>query len=197
MRRLIPMFSLIGGGLLGGLGLSRTAFAGSNMPQMDFSNPLNGSQVVWLVIILVVLYLVLARWALPGVGGILAERAQRIQVDLDAAHVAKVEADAAVAELQAAIRSARDEANAAVAQATEAAKAQAASRAAALSKKLDARLQQAEAEIAAARAQAMAAIRPIATETAGVLMARLTGAAADEATLSRGVQDALAARGLA
>jgi F-type H+-transporting ATPase subunit b len=197
MRRLIPTFSLIGGGVLGGLGLSRAAFAGSNMPQMDFSNPLNGSQVVWLVIILVVLYLVLARWALPGVGGILAERAQRIQVDLDAAHVAKVEADAAVAELQAAIRSARDEANAAVAQATEAAKAQAASQAAALSKKLDARLQQAEAEIAAARAQAMAAIRPIAAETAGVLMARLTGAAADEATLSRGVEDALAARGLA
>ncbi|GAB0115368.1 hypothetical protein AcidC75_28920 [Acidisoma sp. C75] len=173
------------------------AYAGSNMPQMDFSNPLNGSQVVWLVILLVVLYLILSRWALPGVGSILADRAQRIQVDLDAAHAAKVEADAAVAELQAAIRSARDEANAAVAQATEAAKAQAAAQAAELAAKLETRLAEAEAEIAAARAQAMAAIRPIAAETAGVLMARLTGAAANDAALSRGVENALSARGLA
>ncbi|WP_459697763.1 F0F1 ATP synthase subunit B family protein [Acidisoma sp. C75] len=194
MRRLFTPSSLIGGGLLG---LPGAAYAGSNMPQMDFSNPLNGSQVVWLVILLVVLYLILSRWALPGVGSILADRAQRIQVDLDAAHAAKVEADAAVAELQAAIRSARDEANAAVAQATEAAKAQAAAQAAELAAKLETRLAEAEAEIAAARAQAMAAIRPIAAETAGVLMARLTGAAANDAALSRGVENALSARGLA
>lgn len=197
MHRLFATAPRAFGAMLVGLTWAGTAHAESNMPQMDFSNPLNGSQVVWLVILLVVLYLILSRWALPGVGSILADRAQRIQVDLDAAHAAKVEADAAVAELQAAIRSARDEANAAVAQATEAAKAQAAAQAAELAAKLETRLAEAEAEIAAARAQAMAAIRPIAAETAGVLMARLTGAAANDAALSRGVENALSARGLA
>jgi len=183
--------------MLVGLAWAGTAHAESNMPQMDFSNPLNGSQVVWLVILLVVLYLILSRWALPGVGGILADRAQRIQGDLDAAHASKVEADAAVAELHEAIRSARDEANAEVNRATEAAKAQAARQAAELATRLDAQLAEAEAEIAAARAQAMTAIRPIAKETAGVLMARLTGSAVDDAQLTRGVEGALATRGLA
>ncbi len=167
------------------------------MPQMDFSNPLNLAQVVWLAIILVALYFILAGWALPGVGAVLADRAHRIQVDLDSAHAAKAEADAAIAELQAAIKAARDEAQAAVTQATEAAKAEAARQAEALARKLDEQLAHAEAEIAAARTEAMTAIRPIATETAVLLVARLTGAAADEGRLDRGIQDALAARGLA
>lgn len=197
MSRLFTTTSLTSAVALGLLAQAGAAHAASNMPQMDFSNPLNGSQVVWLLIILVVLYLILARWALPGVGAVLADRSQRIQRDLDAAHAAKVEADAAVAELHAAIKSARDEANAEVARATEAAKAAAAAQAAELSAKLDAQLRQAEAEIAAARIQAMTAIRPIASETAALLMARLTGQALDEGKLKQGIQDALAARGLA
>lgn len=197
MRRLLATASLCCGVTLGSLTLPGAAHAASNMPQMDFSNPLNASQVVWLVIILVVLYFILARWALPGVGAVLADRAHRIQSDLDAAHAAKAEADAAVAELHAAIRSARDAAQAEVAQATDAAKAEAARQAAELAGILDARLEKAEAEIAAARTAAMAAIRPIAAETAGLLLARLTGAAPDQARLDQGIQDALAARGLA
>jgi F-type H+-transporting ATPase subunit b len=197
MRRLFTTASLSGGVVLGLLAPAGAAYASSNMPQMDFSNPLNGSQVVWLVIILVVLYLILSRWALPGVGAVLADRDQRIQRDLDAAHAAKVEADAAVAEVHAAIRSARDEANAEIARASEAAKAAAAEQAAELARKLDAQLEKAEAEIAAARTEAMTAIRPIASETATLLMARLTGQAPDDAALGQGIQDALATRGLA
>jgi F-type H+-transporting ATPase subunit b len=197
MRRLIATALPVCGVTLGSLILPVAAHAASNMPQMDFSNPLNLAQVVWLVIILVALYFILAKWALPGVGEVLADRAQRIQVDLDAAHAAKAEADAAIAELQAAIKSARDEAQAEVTKATEAAKAEAARQAEALARKLDAQLAQAEAEIAAARAAAMSAIRPIATETAVLLVGRLTGNAADEVRLGRGIQDALAARGLA
>ncbi len=196
MRRLFTTASLSSGVALGLLAQADAARAASNMPQMDFSNPLNGSQVVWLVIILVVLYFVLSRWALPGVGAVLADRDQRIQRDLDAAHAAKMEADAAVAEVHAAIKSARDEANAQIARATEAAKAAAAEQAAALSSKLDAQLEKAEAEIAAARAEAMTAIRPIASETAALLMARLTGGAPDEVRLTQGIQAALATRGL-
>ncbi|MBW4022535.1 MAG: F0F1 ATP synthase subunit B' [Proteobacteria bacterium] len=196
MRRLLAIASLACGAAIGSLTLSGAAHAASSMPQMDFSNPLNLSQVVWLVIILVVLYFILANWALPGVGAILAERAQRIQTDLDAAHAAKAEADAAVAELQAAIRSAREEATAELARATDAAKADAAHQAEELARTLDERLARAEADIAAARAEAMKAIRPIATETANLLIGRLTGAA-DEARVGRGIDAALSARGMA
>jgi F-type H+-transporting ATPase subunit b len=197
MRRLFATVSLLCAVTLGSLIVPGAALAGSNMPQMDFSNPLNLAQVVWLVIILVALYFILANWALPGVGAVLADRAHRIQVDLDAAHAAKVEADAAIAELHAAIKTARDEAQAEVTKATEAAKADAARQAEALSRKLDEQLARAEADIASARTEAMAAIRPIATETAVLLVGRLTGNVADEGRLGRGIQDALAARGLA
>jgi F-type H+-transporting ATPase subunit b len=197
MRRLIATAALSMGVALGSLALPGAADASSNMPQMDFSNPLNLSQVVWLVIIVVVLYLILARWALPGIGAVLADRAHRIQIDLDAAHAAKAEADAAVAELQAAIKTARDEAQAEIARATDAAKADAARHAEELARRLDAQLEKAEAEIAGARAEAMRAIRPIASETASLLISRLTGAPPDEALVGRGVQEALAARGMA
>jgi hypothetical protein len=43
----------------------------------------------------------------------------------------------------------------------------------------------------------MTAIRPIATETAGLLLGRLTGTAPDEERLGGGIENALAARGLA
>jgi F-type H+-transporting ATPase subunit b len=197
MRRLLATALLGCGATLGSLILPGAARAASNLPQMDFSNPLNLSQVVWLVIILVALYFILAKWALPGVGAVLADRAHRIQIDLDAAHAAKAEADAAIAELQAAIKSARDEAQAQVTKATEEAKAEAARQAAELARKLDEQLAHAEAEIAAARAEAMTSIRPIATETAALLMARLTGNTPDEVRLGGGIHDAMAARGLA
>ena len=144
MRRLLATALLICGATLWSLVLPGAAHAASNLPQMDFSNPLNLAQVVWLVIILVALYFILANWALPGVGTVLADRAHRIQVDLDAAHRAKAEADSA-----------------------------------------------------SARTEAMKAIRPIATETAGLLVARLTGNAADQGRLGSEIQDAMAARGLA
>lgn len=197
MRRLLATALLICGATLWSLVLPGAAHAASNLPQMDFSNPLNLAQVVWLVIILVALYFILANWALPGVGTVLADRAHRIQVDLDAAHRAKAEADSAIAELHAAIKSARDEAQAEVTKAAEGAKAEAARQAEALAQKLDEQLARAEAEIASARTEAMKAIRPIATETAGLLVARLTGNAADQGRLGSDIQDAMAARGLA
>jgi F-type H+-transporting ATPase subunit b len=197
MRRVLAIALPACAATFGSLIPPHAAQAASNMPQMDFSNPLNLAQVVWLVIILVALYFILAKWALPGVGAVLADRAHRIQVDLDMAHAAKAEADAAIAELQAAIKSARDAAQAEVTKATEAAKAEAARQAETLARKLDEQLAHAEAEIAAARAEAMTAIRPIATETAVLLIGRLTGNAPDPGRLGAGIQDALAARGLA
>ena len=197
MRRLLAALLPSCGAILGSLILPGAAQAGSNMPQMDFSNPLNLAQVVWLVIILIVLYFILAKWALPGVGVVLADRADRIQADLNAARLAKAEADTAIAELQAAIKAARDEAQAQVTQATDAAKAEAGRQSEALARKLDEQLARAEAEIASARAEAMTAIRPIATETAALLLDRLTGNPPDGGRLDRGIADALAARGMA
>ena len=82
------------------------AEAKEGMPQLDFKNVLLRSQVVWLVIIFVLLYVLLSRWALPKIATVLEKRASTIEGDLNAARSAKASADAAVAELTAKTREA-------------------------------------------------------------------------------------------
>ncbi|MGH6990996.1 MAG: hypothetical protein ACREE3_13945, partial [Stellaceae bacterium] len=93
------------------------AFAAESkgMPQFALGNPLTLSQVLWMCVIFAVLYGVLSIWALPALGSVIENRAERIRADLEAAKGAKREADTAVAELTVATQRARAEAPAAIA----------------------------------------------------------------------------------
>ncbi len=173
------------------------AEAKKGMPQLDFGNVLTKSQVVWLAIIFVLLYLLLSKWALPMVGTVLEKRAATIAGDLQAAQTAKLAADAAVAELTAKTRAAQAGAQAEIASAVDAAKAVATAQAASLNARLEAQLSEAERQIAAARNAAMGALRQVAGETAAVVVARLTGTSPAAATIDTAVGSALAVRGLA
>lgn len=173
---------------------AHAAQAAEGMPQLDFANPLMLAQIVWLVIIFVVLYLILGRWALPQVGEVLQHRAQTIAADLDVARAAKAQADAAVAEQRTATREAQARAQAAVNEAVATARAQQAEQAASLGAQLDAQLAEAEQRIAAARNAAMGALREVAGEAAGTLVTRLTGRPPNPGGLDRAVSDALRAR---
>ena len=165
------------------------------MPQLDFKNPLTTSQVVWLVFIFSALYFLLARWGLPKVADVLEARATSIASDLDAARQAKSASDAAVSAMNEATRKAHTAAQAEIAAAVERSKQAAAAQAAALNARLDEQLAAAEQRIAAARAAAMGALRQVATETADVVVTRLTGTAPGRAALDQAVGAALAARG--
>jgi F-type H+-transporting ATPase subunit b len=171
--------------------------AEKGMPQLDFKNPLTISQVVWLALIFVALYLLLSKWALPQVGAVLEMRAGRIAGDLDAARAAKGQADAAVADLTESTRSAHASAQAEIAGAVASAKQVAAEQSAKLSARLDAQLEAAEGRIDVARTAAMGALRQVAGETAGEVISRLTGATPDAAQVDQAVGGVLAARGLA
>ena len=120
----------------------------------------------------------------------------RISADLEAAHGAKAEADAAMAAHREATARARAEAQAAVAAATQQASAEAAQRSEALNARLARQIEEAEARIAAARESAMGALRQVSTETAENLVAKL-GARADRGAIGAAVDRALAARGQA
>ena len=173
------------------------AMADGTMPQMDFHNPLTGDQVLWMVVILVVLYFLLARWGLPEVGKVLENRTSVITRDLTAAQGAKTAADQAVAQLNLTMTQARNSAQAQIAAAVAQAKAEAAVQAAALAAKLDQKLAESEAQIEAARRQALAAIKPVAQEAAGTIMRKLTGAEPALDVIGQRVDDALAARKVA
>ena len=196
-----PTFPAIRGaasvGLLGGMSLFSVAQAAEKkggMPQLDFANPLTIAQVVWLAIIFAVLYLLLSRWALPQVGAVLEQRANRIQGDLEAAKSAKASADAAVVELTAATRQAQATAQAELAGAVAAASEAAAAQAATLNARLDKQLADAEGRINAARAAAVGALRSVATDTAVAVVTRLVGIAPSAGSVEHAVDAALAAR---
>jgi len=170
------------------------AMAASSMPQMDFSNPLTTSQVVWMAVILAVLYLLLAQWGLPAMGKILARRAATIEADLNAARAAKAEADKAVADLNKTMKDARAAAQSKMATAVAEAKAQALAESQALAARLEAQLADSEAQIAGAREAAIAAIKPVAAEVATEILLRLTGRKPEAAALTPEIDAAYAAQ---
>lgn len=191
MRRLAPLAAA------GLTLLSSAAFAAGEkegMPQLAFGNPLTISQIVWLVVIFFALYQLLANWALPKVAGVLEARAAAIASDLEAARKAKAESDAAVAAVNEASRLARAEAQAEINTAIEAAKRNASAQAAQLDERLNAMLAAAEAQIAVARKAAMGALREVASDTATVVVTRLTGRPPSAVALDAAVESALAAR---
>ena len=166
----------------------------AGMPQLDFGNPLTTSHMVWGVLIFVVLYLLLSRWALPQVGAVLEMRAEVIGRDLETARASQDAADAAVAELTEATRAAQATAQAEVSGAVAAAKAAAAEQAAVLNARLESQLAAAERQIGEARRSALGALRQVATETAMEVVGRLTGLAPDAGAVDNAVGAALAAR---
>lgn len=181
--------------LLAGAALGLTpsiAMAGGKLPQMDFANPLTGEQVVWMAIIMIGLYFILSRWALPQIGQVIENRQNRILSDLDTARAAKARAEHAVAELNLAIRNAREASQSAIAEAVNAAKAKAREQSAALTAELDAQIARAEAEIDISRQQAVAALPPVAEEVTASLLQRLTGTSADRARIERTIAAILA-----
>lgn len=169
---------------------------GGGMPQLDFGNPLTISQIVWMLLIFGALYYVMARYALPQVGDVLAARRARIEGDLNSAQEAKQRADAAMAEYQTATAKARAEAQAAINAATQRAQDEASARSEALNARLAAQIDAAEQQISSARDTAMGALRQVATETTGALVTRLIGQS-DTAAVGRAVDRELAARGRA
>lgn len=169
------------------------AMARSALPQMDFSNPLTWTQVAWMAAIMVVLYLVLARWGLPAIGKVIEDRAATIADHLAKARAAKQEADQAVTILTATLAAARANAKSELAKAIADAKDAAASLAAKQNAALDATIADAEAKVEAARKAAIAAIQPVAAETSTTILTKLTGLTPAQGDLSGYVDAAYAA----
>ena len=149
--------------------------ASSGLPQFDPT--WWGGQIVWLALIFLVLYLVLAKVLLPKLGKTIDEREGKISGDIADARRLKQEAEAQAAAAAAELADARGKAQRTASDAKARAAAEAAQRQAAEEAKLNARLATAEAEIRAARDQAMTNVSSIAVETAQAIVERLTGEA--------------------
>ncbi len=143
------------------------------MPQVDSATYV--SQIVWLAITFVILYLVMARVALPRIGDVLEARQDRIAHDLDAAASLKAEAEAALGEYEKSIAAARAEALDVLAKAAERRASDAAARQAKFDARIAKQVREAEARIAAAKQDALGDIGGVAGEIAAAATEKLLG----------------------
>ena len=143
------------------------------MPQLHFAD--FPPQLVWLAISFVVLYLLMARVALPRISEVLETRAERIRDDLDKAAALKAEAEAAMAAYQKLRAEARAQALAMTRETSAKLAEAAAARQAELAAALTAKTKQAESQIAKAKSEATVALKSVAVEAARAAARRLVG----------------------
>jgi len=141
------------------------------MPQLNFAD--FPPQLVWLAISFLVLYVAMAKIAVPRIAEVLESRQDRIARDLDEAKRLSEESEKAKADYEAALEEARAKAHGMVTELKASiAKEQDASRVD-LETKLAAKSAEAEKSIAAAKDQALSNVRQIAGEAAKATVSKL------------------------
>jgi F-type H+-transporting ATPase subunit b len=146
---------------------------GRNFPPFDKQT--FASQLVWLALTFIALYLLMSRIALPRVRSILEARRNRVEGDLAEAQSLKGDSDAAIAAHEKALVDARARAHTLANETREKAAAAAEGRRKELEAGLQSRIAESERAIAATRSAAMANVRSIAGEAAAAIVERLTG----------------------
>lgn len=156
------------------------------MPQLDPA--VFSPQVIWLVITFAVLYLVMARSALPRVADMLDERANRIADDLRQSEELKDKSKALEAEYDKTHAEAKAEANRILRQAREKMLGEIDAKRVAAEGKLAAKIDAADAKIAAAKAEAMDDLEDMAMGACGAIVERLTGKSVGDSGLRDAVK---------
>mgnify|MGYP000262277517 CR=1 FL=1 len=156
-----------------------------------FESTYFASQLLSLVIAFVALYIIVSRFALPKVGGVIEARANAIEGDLAQAQQLKDQSDAALKAYEGELAAARSRAQAIGNETREKMNASAEVERKALEEKLAVKLADAEKQIAATRTAAMGNVKSIAADAAGAIVQRLTGATPDAAAVGKAVDASL------
>jgi F-type H+-transporting ATPase subunit b len=149
------------------------------------------SQLFWLAVCFVVLYLLMAKVALPRVGDILQARRERIAADLAEAQRHKEESEAAMAAYEKALADARNRAQGIANETRDKLMAEAEAARKLLEHDLNAKLEEAERTIADTKRAAMANVRGVAVEATQAIVQRLIGVAPAEDVVAHAVDRAL------
>ncbi|MBM85051.1 MAG: F0F1 ATP synthase subunit B' [Rhodospirillaceae bacterium] len=144
---------------------------GAKLPQLDIAT--FPTQIFWLVVSFLVLYILVSRIALPRISEVLEERQDRIADDLDKAETLKKEAEQVRGEYEKALAEARNQAHAAMREAQDEAAKNATETEAEAREKVANMLKDAEERIEATRSEAMSNVRNVARDVAGDAVAKL------------------------
>jgi F-type H+-transporting ATPase subunit b len=162
------------------------------MPQLDLST--FPSQIFWLAVFFIVLYLLMAKLAIPRIERVIDERRNRVENDLDKAGQMKSEAEAVIAAYEKALADARHQAQLTMKETSDKLAALAAERQRQAGAIIAERTGIAEKRIAAAKSAALADLRGVAVDVARSAAAKLIGGTVDEARAGAAVDAVLKGR---
>ena len=143
------------------------------MPQLDPST--FATQLVWLIITFVILYLILWKSALPRIASILQDRQERIDDDLEKAEKLQKEAEIALEDYQRMVSDGRRKAQEIVREASQKMAIETTQRQNTLTEKLAKNANKAETRIQNAKNEALKNIESVVSDIAQATAHRLTG----------------------
>ena len=165
--------------------------AGHKEPFPPFNGETFASQLFWLAICFVFLFVMMWKVALPRIGAIIDNRQKSIDDDLAAAAKFKADSEAAIAAYEKALADARSKAQALANETRDKQAAAAEATRKKLEGELNIKLADAEKTIAATKQAAMANVRTIAADATKAIVERLTGKAPADSAVDAAVSDAL------
>jgi len=170
---------------------AHTEHDGGKIPFPPFNKETFASQFVWFVIFFVALYVIIAKLAIPRIGGIVEARKSRIEGDLAEASALKSQSDAALAAYEKSLADARNRAQTLASETRDTLHAQADDARKKLEAELHGKLAAAEKTIAATKSAAMSNVKGIAVDTASAIVQRLIGTAPASSAVEAAVADVL------
>lgn len=194
MKRMLSLSALVTGATVLGSGaaLAASEGGGGTLPQLDLAT--FPTQIFWLFVTFIVLYIAMTKIAIPRIEYVLEERHSRIAEDLDKAEKLKADAEEVQANYEKALADARGSAQKLVNEtkdevSSKNAKAEAEADAAAVKQ-----VQEAEARVETARSDALANVKDVVSEVAGDAVTKLIGVSVDKADLDKAVAQAMEAK---
>lgn len=160
------------------------------LPQLDTST--YASQLFWLVLTFVALYMFFARVALPKIGSVIEERRDKIADDLDKASELQKKTEEAISQYEAALAAAKTKAHGIAQEMRDQLNEETARQREELEAELDARLKVADERIRETKETALANVREVAEDVAGSVYEKITGRQADPSRIGTAVAEQLA-----
>ena len=148
-------------------------------------------QLVWLAITFGVLYLIMAKFALPKIGSIIEQRRDRIANDLQQAAKLKEQTEEAIANYETALAEAKAKAHGIAQETRDKLNAEIDDQTKVVEERLNEKTRQAEERIKAMKEVALTQVQEVASDTAETIIGELISATPTKAKLKSAVSSAM------
>ncbi len=153
------------------------------------------SQIFWLVITFVFLYVMMSRVTLPKIGRVIEERRDRVADDLGRADDLREQSETAIQDYEQALAEARSKAHVLAQETRDTLAGEADERKVALEAELDKKLEVASERIAETKTAALSSIREVASDTAAAVVEHILEEAGNTDAIASAVNAELQRRG--